>query len=122
MKILGVVSYLDGGTVKVITTDEIYTIDSRIGTKTKYSIFLDYPKDDNSNIVLNQSDIKEKLRIAVEEYNELDSSWVVCTMVDFKPWLIEMLEFTFDCKVCGKPFGDKLSLYNHYDSSHNQGE
>jgi hypothetical protein len=116
MKILGVVSYLDGGTVKVITTDEIYTIDSRIGTKTKYSIFLDYPKDDNSNIVLNQSDIKEKLRIAVEEYNESD------IMFDFKPRLIEMLEFTFDCKVCGKPFGDKLSLYNHYDSSHNQGE
>jgi hypothetical protein len=27
-----------------------------------------------------------------------------------------MLEFTFD-KVCGKPFGDKLSLYHHYDSS-----
>jgi hypothetical protein len=64
---------------------------------------------------LNQSDIKEKLRIAVEEYNELDSSWVVCTMFDFKPRLIEMLEFTFDCKVC-KPFGDKLSLYHHYDS------
>jgi hypothetical protein len=34
---------------------------------------------------LNQSDIKEKLRIAVEEYNELDSSWVVCTYFDFKP-------------------------------------
>jgi hypothetical protein len=32
-----------------------------------------------------------------------------------------MLEFTFDCKVCGKP-GDKLSLYHHYDSSHNQVE
>jgi hypothetical protein len=77
MKILGVVSYLDGGTVKVITADDIYTIDSRIGTKTSNSIFLGYPKDDNSNIVLNQSDIKEKLRIAVEEYNELDSSWVV---------------------------------------------
>jgi hypothetical protein len=44
MKILGVVSYLDGGTVKVITADDIYTIDSRIGTKTKYSIFLGYQK------------------------------------------------------------------------------
>jgi hypothetical protein len=44
MKILGVVSYLDGGTVKVITADDIYTIDSRIGTKTSNSIFLGYQK------------------------------------------------------------------------------
>jgi hypothetical protein len=29
---------------KVITADDIYTIDSRIGTKTKYSIFLGYQK------------------------------------------------------------------------------
>ena len=26
---------------------------------------------------------------------------------------------TYDCKVCGKPFGDKLSLWEHYDSEHN---
>ena len=26
---------------------------------------------------------------------------------------------TYDCKVCGKPFGDKLSLYEHYDAEHN---
>lgn len=25
-----------------------------------------------------------------------------------------------DCKVCGKPFGDKLSLYEHYDEEHNK--
>jgi biotin synthase-related radical SAM superfamily protein len=27
--------------------------------------------------------------------------------------------YTCDCKVCGKPFGDKLSLYEHYDEEHN---
>jgi hypothetical protein len=43
MKILGVVSYLDGGTVKLLP-QMIYTIDSRIGTKTKYSIFLGYQR------------------------------------------------------------------------------
>ena len=26
----------------------------------------------------------------------------------------------YECKVCGKPYGDKLSLYEHYDSKHNQ--
>jgi hypothetical protein len=29
-------------------------------------------------------------------------------------------KLTYECKVCGKPFGDKLSLYEHYDSTHNQ--
>lgn len=24
-----------------------------------------------------------------------------------------------ECKVCGKPFGDKLGLYEHYDEEHN---
>ena len=27
--------------------------------------------------------------------------------------------YTCECKVCGKPFGDKLSLYEHYDEEHN---
>lgn len=27
--------------------------------------------------------------------------------------------YTCECKVCGKPFGDKLSLYKHYDEEHN---
>lgn len=26
----------------------------------------------------------------------------------------------FECKVCGKVFGDKLSLYEHYDEEHNR--
>jgi hypothetical protein len=25
-----------------------------------------------------------------------------------------------ECKVCGKPFDDKLSLYEHYDEEHNK--
>jgi hypothetical protein len=28
-------------------------------------------------------------------------------------------QYAFKCKVCGKPFGDKISLYNHYDDKHN---
>ena len=27
--------------------------------------------------------------------------------------------YTCECKVCGKPFGDKLSLYQHYNEEHN---
>tara|TARA_R110000851_G_scaffold210878_1_gene363425 strand:- start:346 stop:585 length:240 start_codon:yes stop_codon:yes gene_type:complete len=28
-------------------------------------------------------------------------------------------KYTCECKVCGKPFGDELSLYEHYDKEHN---
>jgi|GEM_PF-5480408 hypothetical protein len=46
--------YMDEGTIKIVTNEEIYCIDSRIGTTTKGSIFFNYPKDDNSNIVSDQ--------------------------------------------------------------------
>jgi hypothetical protein len=37
-----------------------------------------------------------------------------------KPDIVEPSEqYAFECKVCGKPFGDKISLYNHYDNKHN---
>lgn len=26
----------------------------------------------------------------------------------------------YECKVCGKPFDNKLSLYEHYDEEHNK--
>ena len=28
-------------------------------------------------------------------------------------------QLVYPCKVCGKPFGDNLSLYMHYDEEHN---
>jgi len=30
-------------------------------------------------------------------------------------------EQIIECKVCGKPFTDKTTLYEHYDTVHNQG-
>ena len=32
----------------------------------------------------------------------------------------DVISSVCECKVCGKPFGDKLSLYLHYDEKHNQ--
>ena len=29
---------------------------------------------------------------------------------------------TIECKVCGKPFTDKTTLCEHYDTIHNQGD
>lgn len=28
--------------------------------------------------------------------------------------------YVYECKVCGKPFGDNLSLFYHYDEEHNK--
>lgn len=32
----------------------------------------------------------------------------------------DVLKSVCECKVCGKPFGDKSSLYEHYDEEHNK--
>ena len=34
--------------------------------------------------------------------------------------LHNVMRSVYECKVCGKPFGDKLSLYEHYDEAHNK--
>jgi hypothetical protein len=46
---------------------------------------------------------------------------------DYVNWLENKLEiiknvdvtYIYECKVCGKPFGDKLSLREHYEETHN---
>jgi len=32
----------------------------------------------------------------------------------------DVISSVCECKVCGKPFGDRLSLYEHYDEEHNK--
>ena len=32
----------------------------------------------------------------------------------------DVITSVYECKVCGKPYGDNLSLYEHYDCEHNQ--
>ncbi len=32
----------------------------------------------------------------------------------------DVVTSVYECKVCGKPYGDNLSLYEHYDCEHNQ--
>ena len=72
MEITKISGYLDGGTIRIVTIDEIYCIDSRLKTKTKGSVFFGYPKDDNSNIVPNQDEIKIEIKDALEKYTGLD--------------------------------------------------
>lgn len=86
MEITKIDGYLDGGTIKIVTTNEIYCIDSRIKTKTKGSIFFGYPKDDNSNIASNQDEIKIEMKDALEKYMGLEF-----VNFDWKPRVYELL-------------------------------
>jgi hypothetical protein len=86
MEITKIDGYRDGGTIQIITTDEIYCIDCRIKTKTEGIIFLGYPKDDNSNIAPNQDEIKIEMKNALEKYNGLKFG-----NFDWKPRVYELL-------------------------------
>ena len=88
MKILNVDGYLDGGTIKIVTDEEIYCIDSRIHTVTPGSIYLGYPKDDNSNMVSEdeQDSLREELKSAVEKCGSLGLKF------DWKPRLTQLLK------------------------------
>lgn len=86
MEILKLNGYLDGGTIMITTNEDIYSIDSRIRTKTKGYIYLGYPNKDDSNILLNQEEIKIKLLEAIENYDESDIAF------KFKPSIIRLLK------------------------------
>lgn len=70
MKVKGHDMYLDGGTIEVCTDMGIYCIDSRIDTSTKGQLYLGYPKDDNSNLVLDQLPIKTMLLEGLSKYEK----------------------------------------------------
>jgi hypothetical protein len=43
--------YRDGGTIEIQTNIGTFCFDKRIGTKTKYALFSNYPLKDNSNLI-----------------------------------------------------------------------
>lgn len=59
---------LDGGTICVTTDVGFYCVDSRVDTKTKGSVYKDYPEDDNSNKVQDQELIKKELLKAIDSF------------------------------------------------------
>lgn len=69
MQIIQYDEYLDGGTVEIRTDkDEIYCFDNRIKTKTPNELYLGYPKDDNSNLILDSKVLKDKIFKALKNY------------------------------------------------------
>jgi hypothetical protein len=69
MKIKNFDMFLDGGTIMFKTNEGTYSIDDRIDTTTRKKLYLGYPKDDNSNIVIDDPDkIYNNIMIALKEY------------------------------------------------------
>lgn len=69
MKINYITGYLDGGTIRVETDEEIYFIDSRLQTKTKGKIYKGYPEPGNYNLVENQEKLKVEILKGLETYS-----------------------------------------------------
>lgn len=68
MEIIKIDSYKDGGTIEITSDRGSYCIDDRLFSKTKGSIFCNYPDDDNSNIAPNQDKLKAELLDALAKY------------------------------------------------------
>jgi hypothetical protein len=85
MKILKIDGYKDGGTIKIDTTRGEYSVDCRIGTSTKGSIFCNYPETDNSNIAPNQDVLRTELIDALAKYTVSEGHF------DWSPRVKELL-------------------------------
>ena len=72
MKIKEVISYFDGGTVDIVTDRGVYSVDSRLFTKTQGKLFFGYPRDDNKNIMRPDevNKIKDELILCLENFSE----------------------------------------------------
>lgn len=86
MEINKVTGYLDGGSIEIVTKDEIYFIDGRIGTKTRGLVFIGYPKNGLSNLVSDQINIKVKIIKSINETTNLIPKF------NYKDSIIKLLE------------------------------
>ena len=63
----------------------------------------------------------ETIQIGLEKIRNRINEEVLLVLHFYKvnPIIQKKEKYVIECKVCGKSFGDKLSLYNHYDEEHN---
>ncbi len=86
MKIINIDGYLDGGTLRITTETGIYYIDNRIRTLTTGKIYDGYPST-STNILENQSEIREAIIEALDGYNP-------DLIFDWKPRVLSLLNAT----------------------------
>jgi len=76
MKIQKIITYLDGGTIEIITDRGTFCVDRRLGSQTKGRLFFGYPSD--KNIVENYSDLLEQIKRSLDKTDTkfVDVSWI----------------------------------------------
>jgi len=73
MEILGIKMYKDGGTISITTDCGEFCLDGRIGTKTKYQLFDNYPVvGDVRNLIENSTPIQWEL---YQELKKKPENW-----------------------------------------------
>ena len=70
MEILNITMYKDGGTILITTDNGKFSLDNRIGTKTKYKLFNDYPAITNHNLIVHSTQIQWELYQALKSKPE----------------------------------------------------
>lgn len=74
MRIIKFNVYRDGGTIEIPTDEGIFCFDYRLGTSTKGRLYRGYPKDDNSNLIENSSELEtiliENLKNYKDDFNQ----------------------------------------------------
>lgn len=72
MEILNMTMYKDGGTILITTDNGKFSLDNRIGTKTKYKLFNDYPAVTNHNLIVHSTQIQWEL---YQELKKKPENW-----------------------------------------------
>lgn len=68
MKVLNYEMYRDGGTEEITTDVGVFCYDHRIESITAGCLYNGYPKEDNSNIIQDPTDIEQELLEALKQY------------------------------------------------------
>jgi len=69
MKINKITPIRDGGSIELNTSEGIYIIDNRFESNTKGQLYLNYPNDNNDNLIDNQKELAEQLLEGLFHYN-----------------------------------------------------
>jgi len=72
--------YKDGGTIEVRTTKGIFCFDNRLCSESKNEMFKGYPKNDNSNMLIDAEDLKQEI---VESLKTFDDKFHQEQITDF---------------------------------------
>ena len=67
MKITKFSVYKDGGTIEITTDKGIFCFDDRLFSKTSGRLYNGYPKDDDSNLIEDSSELEQEIIKALKE-------------------------------------------------------